>query len=268
MVFSSLISNDYSVISVSESFLDGEIHGDYASATPSIESAIVALHEQAKNGTLVKLSAKDCLDSYAQLIQDKYRNVLLVAEDKNISGRKDNTFYNGSDIYGWAKFSASYAMDPSTVQKTYEWICTDIPENWLSGCTSLSSKFKDDPQSWTVHRIPVQYCMAEQPAQICQLQYIEKIAIIVIAMNVIKAMVIFYTAFGIKENPLMNMGDAVASFIRSPDPTTKNMCLLTMAEVKQRKRKVLPAGPKQWDGNVHRWRDVTSTRRYTTTMAM
>jgi hypothetical protein len=40
----------------------------------------------------------------------------------------------------------------------------------------------------------------------------------------------FYVAFFIHDEPLMTIGDAVASFLEKEDITTKNMCLSTRAD--------------------------------------
>jgi hypothetical protein len=73
----------------------------------------------------------------------------------------------------------------------------------------------------------------------------------------------FYIAFKIQEEPLMTMGDAVASFLEEEDLTTKGMCLSTLEDF--RKRRTYDVGPRQWNDTTHRWKDVTSkTRRFIT----
>jgi len=63
------------------------------------------------------------------------------------------------------------------------------------------------------------------------------------------------------------MGDAVASFLEDVDPTTKDMCLLSVHEVKK-SRHHFPVGPREWTAKRHRWKDVTSLRRRITTILM
>lgn len=76
----------------------------------------------------------------------------------------------------------------------------------------------------------------------------------------------FYIAFGIEEDPLMNMGDAVASFLGTRDPATKNMCLASFQDFKSKKGYV--PGPRQWHNTRYRWKDVTSKTRRLVTLTM
>jgi hypothetical protein len=69
----------------------------------------------------------------------------------------------------------------------------------------------------------------------------------------------FYVAFHVHDEPLMTMGDAVASFLNSEDTTTRNMCLSTLADFKNRQG--YQVGPRQWSPKGDRWKDVTSKSR-------
>jgi hypothetical protein len=76
----------------------------------------------------------------------------------------------------------------------------------------------------------------------------------------------FYIAFRIGDEPLMTMGDAVASFLENQDHTTENMCLSTVKDLKQHKTYVV--GPRQWTDTKYRWKDVTSLGRRVITVCM
>jgi hypothetical protein len=43
----------------------------------------------------------------------------------------------------------------------------------------------------------------------------------------------FFVAFRILDDPLITMGDGVASFLEKADPTTKDMCLLSIHDVRK-----------------------------------
>ena len=68
----------------------------------------------------------------------------------------------------------------------------------------------------------------------------------------------FYAAFTISGEPLITVGDAVVSFLDDPDPTTKNMCLLSVADLK--KEYIRPGG-RQWSHPKASWRHATSKTR-------
>jgi hypothetical protein len=114
---------------------------------------------------------------------------------------------------------------------------------------------------------PVDYCLSEVAEPHCKLQFVPAIAVLVTVLNLCKAVLIFYVAFGTTEEPLLTMGDAVASFLEHEDPTTKDMCLLTVHEVKASKHH-FPLGSREWKALQYRWKDVTSLRRRITTVTM
>jgi hypothetical protein len=76
----------------------------------------------------------------------------------------------------------------------------------------------------------------------------------------------FYVTFFIHYEPLMTMGDAVASFLEKEDIITKNMCLSTRADFQNRKGYHM--GPRQWSNEGYRWKDVTSLSRRIITVVM
>jgi hypothetical protein len=69
----------------------------------------------------------------------------------------------------------------------------------------------------------------------------------------------FYIAFFVRDEPLMTIGDAVASFLENEDPATKNMCLSSRADFQNRKG--YQVGPRQWSNQRYCWKDVTSMSR-------
>lgn len=82
---------------------------------------------------------------------------------------------------------------------------------------------------------------------------------------IVKAALMFYTAFRVKDDPLITMGDAVASFLETRDSMSKNMCLSSIKDIKQQGYKT---GAREWRNTKLRWKDVTSRSRRFTTLAM
>jgi hypothetical protein len=76
-----------------------------------------------------------------------------------------------------------------------------------------------------------------------------------------------YVAFGSLEDPLITMGDAVSSFLASPDNTTRDMCLVNRKEIVKASRsgemEKLRA-PKYWRPVQQRWFNAVSKRRWWT----
>ncbi|KAF2737403.1 hypothetical protein EJ04DRAFT_574588 [Polyplosphaeria fusca] len=269
-VFASLSTFDYRVFSVSESFLNSSecVNCDHIDISEDARRIIHELHQLARvDGGLQNLTNIECINAYAQMIQSTRLHVLLVASDDKYPGRDNNRNYNNSDVYQSDSFDAADAFDSNTAPDTYEWICNDLDMSNTDTCTQRIGDVRNNPEAWTANGYPVQYCLSQPAKQVCKLQFSPPIAILVTILNFVKAIIIFYTAFRVKESPLMTMGDAVASFMDSQDPTTKDMCLLTMGDAKQHKG-YFPAGPKTWTQRKNRWKDVISRTRYYTTFAM
>lgn len=73
-----------------------------------------------------------------------------------------------------------------------------------------------------------------------------------------------YILLSIKEDPLMNMGDAVASFLEDRDTASDRFGLLSIHDCKK--------GPKiggtVWRNALWRWKDATSKKRRAVTLLL
>jgi hypothetical protein len=75
----------------------------------------------------------------------------------------------------------------------------------------------------------------------------------------------FYVVYSSKDDPLMTMGDAVASFLKEKDATTAQLSLFNLH--KSRKGADL-GGAQTWNGSRARWKDSTSRSRRIITIMM
>ena len=79
----------------------------------------------------------------------------------------------------------------------------------------------------------------------------------------------FYVAFRVHEDPLMTMGDAVASFLESKSPASKDMCLVSINDLRGAGGNMNHrVGARQWVNKQNRWKDTTSKRRRLITLLM
>ncbi|PVH98584.1 hypothetical protein DM02DRAFT_615710 [Periconia macrospinosa] len=291
-VFSSISINNYMVLSVNESFLHDENCFNCSNITRKWgyeKSPIPEIWEKARNGGYERLSKAQCIEEYAQLLQSKRRNVLLVAADDRFP-RLPLSMGNSTRIYAADIVFASNAADPGTVMDSYKWIC---PSAWSGGkklyhnnsCAERVNEIKSAPDQWRVGETeadvradtteyniehegyPIDYCLSERAEPHCTLEFVTPIAILVTILNLIKAALILYTVFGIKDEPLLTMGDAVASFLEREDLTTRDMCLLSVKEIKESKN-YFPVGPRMWSAERWRWKDVASVRRRIATISI
>lgn len=245
------------------------------------------MQQKARNHTLDRLSNLECINEYAQSIQSTRRNLFLVFADDTLP--EPSTTKDGlQEVYA-GNFRNAYNIRVSfrRFHDPYSWMCKgregfnpkrcveDIPDikeaDRNESCRYLISEFQKAPDDWRMpfskKSYPVDHCLAEEADERCKIQVLPKIAIIVTALNLFKAILIFYVVFGVKENPLLTIGDAVASFLEKKDDTTRGMCLLSVKEVKKHGG-YFPVGRKEWKGKVYRWKNAASRTRRRVTFTM
>jgi alpha-beta hydrolase superfamily lysophospholipase len=86
---------------------------------------------------------------------------------------------------------------------------------------------------------------------------------VVCVFNLVKLVCMMLLLFSVKETPLLNMGDAVSSFLDTPDPSTQGMCLAGKTEVNKhwRKKGSISVPPLTFTATSQRWcRAVSWTR--------
>ncbi|KAG2417837.1 hypothetical protein HFD88_000936 [Aspergillus terreus] len=218
------------------------------------------LREMSSKGELQLLSNRDCINTYAADVRTKYGSLLLVADDFN------STYYDFALIGPW-----NDAHDP------YNWMCTALeaspcsrmihrvnPDNW-----TIREEFVEwvgerifDPTTQTYPVIGpitfrVRYCLAETVPERCTVEYSLPLVIIVVLVNLIKAATLWATTASIADSPILTMGDAIATFLRSPDATTHGKSLLSRENVLRPSIKPLTycATPRRWGSPVsfQRW---------------
>ncbi|KAE8405608.1 hypothetical protein BDV37DRAFT_293060 [Aspergillus pseudonomiae] len=101
------------------------------------------------------------------------------------------------------------------------------PTHWANSSWAANLAFELDRAT----RVSLSRCMTKDKDQRCQLFFSPPIAIAVIVSNVIKVVCMYLTARTGRKNILLTVGDALASFLTTPDPTTEGKCLLSRADV-------------------------------------
>ena len=238
-------------------------------------SSFNGLLSSARNGSLQHLDPRECVDNYAQNFQSTYGNLLLVTDQVST-----NTSYVYLTMQG--VFNPTRYLDLTPPQADpYEWLC---PNDWRADCEvylpTLRSEIKTG--NWTVAGTSssgggwkVDYCLAEKVSQFCKLQYSFPLTIVVITFNLVKSAILCYMWFGMREAPILTIGDAIASFLRRPDPHTKGGCLLLNREVESLFRysaasieKYPLHKPRKYAGKRRHWGSAVSTRRWVFSIAL
>ena len=174
----------------------------------------------AVNGTLEKLENSECIRAYAQDYISNRANLILV-KTFTTNATDDPAVYSANE--------ANFNDDSSTgcLPDPYAWVCGNN-----HSCDSPCQRNVDTVLADAVNWLPfttstkVDYCLSQKVPEHCTLQFSMTIIAIVIAFNIVKAILMAYLAFGMKEAPLLTVGDAVMSFLKRKDPHTKGRCLI------------------------------------------
>lgn len=87
-------------------------------------------------------------------------------------------------------------------------------------------------------QIEVSYCLSLPVEEKCELQFSLPISLVVIICNAVKVLCMILTLLESRDDILVTVGDAIASFLQAPDPHTKGMSMLS--------RDTVVGGPEPW----------------------
>lgn len=202
--------------------------------------------------TLERLSPEQCISAYATEFISKYNSVILVSPE-----------FKGSDVPVEAVAVQTVAGPIWRTDVPYFWICKYEADLYShNNCTN--SKLSDirARDDWVVGGHKVDHCLAEKTAEKCTLEYNMPLAIVVMVANLAKAIPIFLVAFLLEDDPLLTVGDAVSSFLRSPDDARVVSCLLARPMLSSKRwRNISADKPRAYIAKPNRrWSSLSRTR--------
>jgi hypothetical protein len=251
-VYSSVYAADFAIFMATEDMLSNNATTNYLGLSGSNSSATYypsakRLYASALSKNLTRLEVSDCVKAYSTTYQTTRGNLILVVSNSTFN-RTPRSYDNNGNC----------ARDP------VGWICGT--NNCYNDEGPPCSASQVDTTDWKPYGTKTEYCLSEVLEQRCKVQLTPNLAYIVCAFNLIKAVVLIYTFFLVKENPLMTIGDAIASFLRRKDYSTKNHCLMGKADVRDWTH---PTGgvlsrplPKSVNRQPKKWASVISRRRW------
>ncbi|RDW85190.1 hypothetical protein BP6252_02780 [Coleophoma cylindrospora] len=207
------------------------------------------LHAEALNSSLVRYESAACMAAYGSQFVSGVRSVLLVSSDTSAGTE------NVLDARVWK----------GDYQVAYFWICGD---GWSGNpygdgeavCTLSTAQAA--ASTWTLSGHKISYCLVEKVVEQCELRFSLVIMLIVIAANAVKAIVMILTVWRLREPTLVTVGDAIASFLNYPDPTTQGFCLSSKDDIQKKRWKGQPAKP--WIPKSDFWFKAASVKRWLT----
>ena len=245
-VFETLIYQAYSAFVVADTFPTGATFSlpsngtnsgfnftyfDYSSQSrDTAQSLLESLQSQIPS--LQRLDNRTCMDTFNDFSQSTYTDVLLVSSQ----GDAPNSVLGVAGTFG---AGASYE--------------------------DLTMKMNvATPQTPLFGRYPISYCLAKSNSR-CRLQFSLVIMVIVILCNAIKALCMANIVWKHKSEGLITIGDAIASFLEIPDPTTSTIPLADKYHpTKLRSRD--EGAPKEYHARPYLWFSSASRRRWFTTI--
>ncbi|KAJ5813671.1 uncharacterized protein N7503_000421 [Penicillium pulvis] len=246
MVFQSSSINDYKVVIGPHDLNSQNIQG---LTTPALEQCYdfqpvgdspgISWNETVDliaEGNYERLTTRQCLQIPNVVNQVDYRLIVALTEVLSVSDGGDAAIlwtacsmaYGADDTYfGHAKLDKDVIGRPFAMQYEITYgIDTKCVDN-LAVFFNNSAVFNNSTN------YQLSGCLAIKAEEHCELLYSPPICIAIVLASLVKVIAMFLSARSSRSRsvPLLTIGDAVASFIEEPDPTTKGLCWISRTEV-------------------------------------
>ncbi|KAK1641312.1 hypothetical protein BDP81DRAFT_504648 [Colletotrichum phormii] len=206
IVFSSTSVNNYSVLNTNAYISKNKTESTVSSAEwKSIYAGFLG-------DNVERMDATPCMDAYRVAFQSSRGNLLIVSDDKKDENRTSEVF----DISGYP----------------YIWMCGQSSQKMASilagnsTCEDYLRELRAKSEGWKPLGSSVKECYSQKTEEHCKLIFSSTLCWTVTAFNLAKGVLMLFVAFGMgEEDPLMTIGDAVASFLENQDESTADMCL-------------------------------------------
>ena len=266
-VFSTLCTRQYNVFFVSTEFLDGAPFnfttspGDGSWSLPYASIWTNRLQDYQKNqSSLTKLGNKACVEVYRAPTISTNSDVLLVTTHSN---------HTNSLLYYSLHHESSLLVptDGICTWGFYGTTCnlsevTSNPQNWSASIPHVTGHLFDSPLPTQMPLIEtnIQYCLSKRVGEHCTLQFSLAIMIVVITCNMLKTICMSIIAWKQDPEPLVTLGDAIASFLDRPDVKTEGSCIAGKNQFEDSRSWGLLLS--RWDLKQMRWFRAASRRRW------
>lgn len=220
------------------------------------------------------VSNRDCIDTYSAALLTNPGNpgsyvtnagsVVAVSSDPNMA---NNTVYAyGSSVSDmlYAKNFTEDSLSTSTTTHDYIpvgllWVCKDhlslnsLEQEDVTNCVTRS--LGTDAAPWTIDGYAISYCLVEELPIRCSVEFSTTIMGFVVLGNVLKVACMVYVILRVQHDPLVTVGDAIASFLSKNDAMTQGRCLLSKKDAQKKSYMKLYGsdGSEQWQGHRNRW---------------
>ncbi|KAJ4352820.1 hypothetical protein N0V95_003928 [Ascochyta clinopodiicola] len=209
-----------------------------------------------------RLGRSECIESYTEGFMQKYSDVVVISNTTQIDTPVLWTRYSQRNL---SKDKKDTNKDP------FHWVCHDALKNSVEGADRCSRGFAKKhikADEWTVYGHPVDYCFARVAPELCRLQYNAYIMLAVVVFSVFKVLAIAFLVFTHPKGEfLRTIGDAITSFLKKEDVTTKDMCLVSSAQVRKHGFQS-PYSPQTFTKSQPRWWTGANTTEFFSTVGI
>lgn len=233
LIFVSETGFDYNLVAVKSSFITGsQFSNSTANNSANLtRDELLDLQSLASQDELTSLSTPVCINVFSAIFNNQYQNILLVLNDDSSSSN-------------------------SLVTTVHAGLNSSAMSDFSTRTTTTASQILVDGSAVTS-------CLA-QPAlpnhNSCTVNLNGALFIIILALNLISLLATAIVLLLRRFAPLVTLGDAVASFLRDPDPATRTNALLTKAN--------LTTGLGGWGFNEGKYWAPTNSLRYFRTVSL
>jgi hypothetical protein len=199
-----------------------------AYSATSVNEAYVANMTLSDRAGFVALSPTECIAAYTVPFQSTHGGVLVVSEGDL---RNQMTAYQ-TDL----QFYAVNIAGPCDKRVSHEWMCRQLcVENCAHCDTFLEGVAREDITEWQPFGFPVKYCLSQPVEETCSLKFSIPIWWAVVAFNLFKIFLMWLVAQHDQSyQPLLTVGDAIASFLREPDNSPAQTPFLSKRDITRR----------------------------------
>ncbi|KAH7120280.1 hypothetical protein B0J13DRAFT_457311 [Dactylonectria estremocensis] len=165
-----------------------------------------------------RLENQDCIAGYARKLISERSDVILIIDPLTPDNISDYTEVDGGDpmfsgvnywICGQSYHVQMASCDVSTVDA----------KNWMIRAANT--------QASAEKRLRVESCLSKRTPGHCRLNLSTSMLAVVVGCNIIKLVGLVVTWLCLEKQPLLTLGDVMASFLEHNDPETKDMCLVS-----------------------------------------
>ena len=209
----------------------------------------------ASTQTYEDLTPLECTKVYNNDFLSNRRNLFLITNDSS-NTTQGVTILDMVRIRSNATFPSSWVCpgkfysDRTTTRRCN----TNMPaENLMRG------------DAWQVGGVEIAGCKSEITGEKCKVRFSLGIMIVVIGCNLVKACCMVMAVVRSREPTLVTLGDAIDSFLETPDQTTIGICFADRQYIGRGWRRRWRARPRQWkQKGVQRWWTAVSETRWIT----